>query len=40
LPAPDVNVTLSVSEPGRELELQALSPLGLLCLDRLSFAPR
>jgi tRNA threonylcarbamoyladenosine biosynthesis protein TsaE len=40
LPAPDVNITLSVSEPGRELELQALSPLGLLCLDRLSFAPR
>jgi tRNA threonylcarbamoyladenosine biosynthesis protein TsaE len=39
LPAPDVSITLSVSEPGRELELQALSPLGLLCLDRLSFVP-
>jgi tRNA threonylcarbamoyladenosine biosynthesis protein TsaE len=39
LPAPDVRILLSVSEPGRELELQALSPLGLLCLDRLSFAP-
>jgi tRNA threonylcarbamoyladenosine biosynthesis protein TsaE len=39
LPPPDVRVLLGVCGPGRELELQALSPLGLLCLDRLSFAP-
>jgi tRNA threonylcarbamoyladenosine biosynthesis protein TsaE len=39
LPPPDVNVWLSVSGLGRAVELQALSDLGLLCLDRLSFAP-
>jgi tRNA threonylcarbamoyladenosine biosynthesis protein TsaE len=39
LPPPDVNVWLSVSGPGREVELQALSDMGLLCLERLSFAP-
>jgi tRNA threonylcarbamoyladenosine biosynthesis protein TsaE len=39
LPPPDVNVWLSVCGLGREVELQALSDLGLLCLDRLSFAP-
>jgi len=37
LPAPDVRVLLSVSGVGRTVELQALSPQGLLCLDRLSF---
>jgi len=37
LPAPDVRVLLSVSGAGRTVELQALSPQGLLCLDRLSF---
>jgi tRNA threonylcarbamoyladenosine biosynthesis protein TsaE len=37
LPPPDVNVTLAVSGHGREVELQALSPLGLLCLDRLHY---
>jgi tRNA threonylcarbamoyladenosine biosynthesis protein TsaE len=37
LPAPDVRVMLSVSGPGREVELQALSEQGLLCLDRLTF---
>jgi tRNA threonylcarbamoyladenosine biosynthesis protein TsaE len=39
LPPPDVRVSLSVSEPGRTVELQALSEQGLLCLDRLSFDP-
>jgi tRNA threonylcarbamoyladenosine biosynthesis protein TsaE len=39
LPAPDVDVRLSVAGLGREVELQALSDLGLLCLDRLSYAP-
>jgi len=36
LPPPDVRVLLSVSGHGREVELQALSELGLLCLDRLT----
>ena len=39
LPSPDVNVLLKVSGLGREVELQALSEPGLLCLDRLSYAP-
>ena len=39
LPLPDVKVLLKVSGLGREVELQALSELGLLCLDRLSYAP-
>jgi len=39
LPPPDVRVSLDVSGLGREVELQALSPLGLLCLDRLAYAP-
>jgi tRNA threonylcarbamoyladenosine biosynthesis protein TsaE len=39
LPPPDVRVLLNVSGHGREVELQALSALGLLCLDRLVFAP-
>ena len=39
LPRPDLNVWLSVAGAGRDVELQALSPLGLLCLDRLKFAP-
>jgi tRNA threonylcarbamoyladenosine biosynthesis protein TsaE len=39
LPPPDVRVLLNVSGVGRTVELQALSPQGLLCLDRLSFAP-
>jgi tRNA threonylcarbamoyladenosine biosynthesis protein TsaE len=39
LPPPDLNVTLTVSGLGRDVELQALSELGLLCLDRLKFAP-
>ena len=39
LPPPDLNVFLNVSGEGREVELQALSHLGLLCLNRLSFAP-
>ncbi|MBC7454496.1 MAG: tRNA (adenosine(37)-N6)-threonylcarbamoyltransferase complex ATPase subunit type 1 TsaE [Massilia sp.] len=39
LPAPDLEVFLEVDGLGREVELQALSALGLLCLDRLTFAP-
>jgi len=39
LPPPDVNVWLSVAGAGRDVELQALSDQGLLCLDRLKFAP-
>jgi tRNA threonylcarbamoyladenosine biosynthesis protein TsaE len=39
LPAPDLDVFLHVSGEGRTVELQALSDLGLLCLDRLTFAP-
>ncbi|MFC5461286.1 tRNA (adenosine(37)-N6)-threonylcarbamoyltransferase complex ATPase subunit type 1 TsaE [Massilia niabensis] len=39
LPPPDLRVLLTVSGVGRDVELQALSHLGLLCLDRLSFAP-
>ena len=39
LPPPDVRVLLNVSGVGRAVELQALSPQGLLCLDRLSFVP-
>ena len=38
LPPPDVRVLLNVSGLGRAVELQALSPQGLLCLDRLSYA--
>jgi tRNA threonylcarbamoyladenosine biosynthesis protein TsaE len=39
LPPPDLLVALSVCGLGRNVELQALSDLGLLCLDRLSFVP-
>ena len=39
LPPPDLNVTLELAGAGRDVELQALSPLGLLCLDRLVFTP-
>lgn len=39
LPSPDLNVWLSVAGRGRDVELQALSDQGLLCLDRLKFAP-
>jgi tRNA threonylcarbamoyladenosine biosynthesis protein TsaE len=39
LPPPDLNVWLGVAGNGRDVELQALSDLGLLCLDRLTFAP-
>jgi tRNA threonylcarbamoyladenosine biosynthesis protein TsaE len=39
LPPPDVQVLLSVSGLGRAVELQALSDLGLLCLERLHFPP-
>ncbi len=39
LPPPDLNVWLNVAGNGRDVELQPLSDLGLLCLDRLKFAP-
>jgi len=39
LPSPDIKVLLSISGPGRDIELQALSAQGLECLDRLKFAP-
>jgi len=37
LPPPDVRILLTVSGPGREVELQALSELGLLCLVSLHY---
>ena len=39
LPPPDLNIFLNVKGSGRDVELQTLSDLGLLCLDRLKFAP-
>lgn len=39
LPPPDIAVWLRVAGNGRDVELQALSDLGLLCLNRLKFAP-
>ncbi len=39
LPPPDLNVLLSVAGNGRDVELQALSDLGLLCLERLKHLP-
>lgn len=39
LPAPDIEVLLSINGSGRDIELQALSAQGSQCLDRLKFAP-
>jgi tRNA threonylcarbamoyladenosine biosynthesis protein TsaE len=39
LPAPDINLFLTVAGEGRDVELQALSAQGSQCLDRLHFAP-
>jgi tRNA threonylcarbamoyladenosine biosynthesis protein TsaE len=39
LPAPDINISLTVSGEGRNVELQALSDQGSQCLDRLHFPP-
>ena len=39
LPPPDINVFLTVSGHGRDVELYALSDTGFQCLDRLRFAP-
>lgn len=39
LPPPDINVFLTVSGAGRDVELNALSDKGVQCLDRLRFAP-
>jgi len=39
LPPPDINVFLTMHGAGRKVELQALSPHGSQCLERLHFAP-
>jgi len=39
LPPPDINVFLTMHGTGRKVELQALSPHGSQCLERLHFAP-
>jgi len=39
LPPPDLNVFLTVAGNGRDVELQASTALGNLCLQRLKFAP-
>jgi tRNA threonylcarbamoyladenosine biosynthesis protein TsaE len=39
LPTPDIDISLSVSGPGRVVELQGLSEQGSQCLDRLHFTP-
>lgn len=39
LPQADINVFLTVSGQGRDVELVALSDKGSLCLKRLNFAP-
>lgn len=39
LPAPDIEILLSIIGSGRDIELHALSDQGSQCLDRLKFAP-
>ncbi len=39
LPPADLNVFLNVAGDGRDVELQALSALGQLCLHNFTFAP-
>ena len=39
LPAPDINVHLSIADHGRDIKLQGLTSQGCQCLDRLKFAP-
>jgi tRNA threonylcarbamoyladenosine biosynthesis protein TsaE len=39
LPAPDIQLLLSIAGHGRDIELQGLSDQGRQCLDRLKFAP-
>ena len=39
LPPPDIHVSLSLAEHGRDVELRALSDKGHQCLARLKFAP-
>ncbi len=39
LPAPDIELSLGITEDGRDVELQALSDQGRACLERLHFAP-
>lgn len=38
LPPPDIQVRLGIEGEGRTVELQAISPIGRQCLDRLKFA--
>ncbi|MCG2583531.1 tRNA (adenosine(37)-N6)-threonylcarbamoyltransferase complex ATPase subunit type 1 TsaE [Massilia sp. TS11] len=39
LPPPDLKLTLSISGHGRDVECEAQTALGQLCLNRLKFAP-
>lgn len=39
LPSPDISITLSVANTGRDVELHALSDKGYQCLARMKFAP-
>jgi tRNA threonylcarbamoyladenosine biosynthesis protein TsaE len=39
LPTPDINLSLTVSGNGREVECEALSDKGFQCLEKLHFAP-
>jgi tRNA threonylcarbamoyladenosine biosynthesis protein TsaE len=39
LPAPDIQLLLSIAGHGRDIELQGLSDQGRQCLDCLKFAP-
>lgn len=39
LPPPDIHVSLTLAEHGRDVELRALSDKGHQCLARLKFAP-
>jgi tRNA threonylcarbamoyladenosine biosynthesis protein TsaE len=39
LPSPDINIFMSVSGQGRDVECNALSDQGSQCLDRMHFLP-
>jgi len=39
LPAPDIAVFLKIAGQGRDVELNAFSPQGFTCLDRLHLSP-
>lgn len=40
LPQADIEIFLGIKNTGRDIELRALSQLGIECLDRLKFASR